>query len=273
MNVLRLLRVAGGTTLANSPVMKALTTFLRRIMMSKRQRMSRLLPALCGLGYTGLVSAQQTLPEQLIDTTQGFLEFTVEDYLRTVDIPGRYEIQVNRLDPRLRLPFCDQELNAKLESPAQPVGRVSVRVSCEGSAPWSVFVPAQVKVFRDVVVVKRPLTRGSIIGEGDVALAERDTGALGQAFLVTTGQAVGSKLTRPVVADQVILLTSLEKADVIAKGDHVVIKAQSGAINVNMPGEAMSAGAPGEQIRVRNLQSQRVIKARVTAPGVVEVAM
>jgi len=252
--------------------MKELTTFFRR-MMSKRQRMFRVLPTLCGLGYTSLVLAQQTMPEQLIDTTQGFLEFAVEDYLRTVDIPGRYEIQVNRLDPRLRLPLCDQELNARLESPAQPIGRVTVKVSCDGSSPWSVFIPAQVKVFRDVVVVKRPLTRGSIIGDADVALAERDTGTLGQAFLVTTEQAVGSKLTRPVVADQAILLTSLEKADVIAKGDHVVIKAQSGAINVNMPGEALSAGAPGEQIRVRNLQSQRVIKARVTGPGVVEVAM
>jgi flagella basal body P-ring formation protein FlgA len=252
--------------------MKAFATFFRRIV-SNRHHARGLLPALCGLGYSGLVSAQQTLPELLIDTAQGFLEFAVEDYLRAMDIPGRYEIQVNRLDPRLRLPLCDQPLNARLESPAQPIGRVSVRISCEGGSPWNVFVPAQVKVFREVVVVKRPLTRGSVIGEADVALAERDTGSLGQAFLVATEQAVGSRLTRPVVADQVVLLTSLEKPDVIAKGDQVLIKAQSGAINVNMPGEALSAGAPGEQIRVRNLQSQRVIKARVTGPGLVEVAM
>jgi flagella basal body P-ring formation protein FlgA len=36
-----------------------------------------------------------TLPEQLIGVTQGFLEFTVEDYLATTQTGGRYEIQVN----------------------------------------------------------------------------------------------------------------------------------------------------------------------------------
>ena len=64
-----------------------------------------------------------TLPDLLIGVTQGFLEFTVEDYLATTQTPGRYEIQVNQLDPRLRMPMCDKELTASLESPAQPIGR------------------------------------------------------------------------------------------------------------------------------------------------------
>ena len=94
-----------------------------------------------------------TLPEQLIGVTQGFLEFTVEDYLATTQTAGRYEIQVNPLDPRLRMPLCSQPLDASLESPAQPLGRVTVRVRCDGSAPWTIFVPATVRLFRDVVVV------------------------------------------------------------------------------------------------------------------------
>ncbi|WP_424753608.1 flagella basal body P-ring formation protein FlgA [Klebsiella pneumoniae] len=40
-----------------------------------------------------------------------------------------------------------------------------------------------------------------------------------------------------------------------------------------MPGEAMSDGSFNEQIRVKNLNSSRVIKANVTGPGQVEVAM
>ena len=45
-----------------------------------------------------------TLPDLLIGVTQGFLEFTVEDYLATSQTQGRYEIEVKQLDPRLRLP-------------------------------------------------------------------------------------------------------------------------------------------------------------------------
>ena len=37
-----------------------------------------------------------TLPEQLIGVTQGFLEFTVEDYLAKGQIEGRYEIEVRQ---------------------------------------------------------------------------------------------------------------------------------------------------------------------------------
>jgi flagella basal body P-ring formation protein FlgA len=214
-----------------------------------------------------------TLPDLLIGVTQGFLEFTVEDYLATTQTPGRYEIQVNQLDPRLRMPMCDKELTATLESPAQPIGRVTVKVRCEGSSPWTVFVPAQVKLFRDVVVVSRPLKRSGIIGYEDVSLRERDISLINQGYLTSVDQAVGQRLTRPMVSDQVITLVNLEQAEVIRKGDQVVISASSGGLNVKMPGEALSNGGMSEQIRVKNLNSNRVIKARVTAPGQVEVAL
>ncbi|MBA6046795.1 flagellar basal body P-ring formation chaperone FlgA [Pseudomonas lactis] len=244
---------------------------------SGRSRYRRLLCAAMALLVSGLgVTARAdnvTLPDLLIGVTQGFLEFTVEDYLATTQTPGRYEIQVNQLDPRLRMPMCDKELTATLESPAQPIGRVTVKVRCEGASPWTVFVPAQVKLYRDVVVVARPLKRTGIIGYDDVALRERDISLINQGYLTSLDQAVGQKLTRPVVTDQVLTLVHLEQAEVIRKGDQVVISASSGGLNVRMPGEALSNGGMSEQIRVKNLNSNRVIKARVTAPGQVEVAL
>jgi flagella basal body P-ring formation protein FlgA len=213
-----------------------------------------------------------TLPEQLIGVTQGFLEFTVEDYLASNQIDGRYQIEVKNLDPRLRMPGCDKDLTATLESP-KPVGRVTVRVRCEGSAPWTVFVPAQVHLFRNVVVTIRPLNRLAIISEEDVAIRERDIGQLGQGFLSSLDQAVGQKLLRPTVVDQVLAPNFVEQPEMVRKGDQVVITARSGSLSVRMPGEALSDGGFNEQIRVKNLNSQRVIKASVTGPGQVEVAM
>ncbi|MBJ9975465.1 flagellar basal body P-ring formation protein FlgA [Pseudomonas sp. S75] len=227
---------------------------------------------LCVSGARALADSF-TLPEQLIGVTQGFLEFSVEDYLSRTQTPGRYDIQVNTLDPRLRLPLCSQSLDASLESPAQPMGRVTVRVRCDGAAPWTVFVPAQVKLFRDVVVTTRPLLRESVIGEGDVALRERDVSSLGQGFLSALEQAVGMKLSRPMVLDQVVTLQQLQQAEVVRKGDQVVITARSGTLSVRMPGEALAKGGLTEQIRVRNLNSKRVVKATVIGPGQVEVPM
>ena len=214
-----------------------------------------------------------TLPDMLIGVTQGFLEFTVVDYLATSQTEGRYEIEVNQLDPRLRMPMCDKELTATLESPATPIGRVTVKVRCDSTSPWTVFVPAQVRLFRDVVTTTRPLKRAGVIEPGDVMLRERDISLINQGYFTTLEQAVGQKLTRPTVANQVLTQVHLEQAEVITKGDQVVITARSGTLSVRMPGEALSNGGLREQIRVKNLNSQRVIKAQVIAPGQVEVAM
>ncbi|WPN60696.1 flagellar basal body P-ring formation chaperone FlgA [Pseudomonas sp. P9_31] len=248
-------------------------TFFRRLTSTCR-RLLCAMSAVClfNAGSPALADTV-TLPDMLIGVTQGFLEFTVEDYLATSQTQGRYEIQVNQLDPRLRMPMCDRELTATLESPARPLGRVTVKVRCEGASPWTVFVPAQVKLFRDIVTTTRPLKRTGIIEPQDVTLRERDISLINQGFLTSVDEAIGQRLTRPMVADQIITLVHLEQAEVIRKGDQVVITARSGTLSVRMPGEALSNGGLREQIRVKNLNSQRVIKAQVTAPGQVEVSM
>lgn len=252
--------------------MNAATTFFRH----RTTRLHKLLcvvPALCGLGYSLIAVAETTLPEQLIGAAESFLELSVADYLQRSEIQARHEVQINRLDPRLRLPLCDQELTVTLESPTQPIGRVTLRVRCEGASPWTVFVPGQVRLYREVVIVNRPLKRESVLGEADLSLVERDVGLLNQGYLTELEQALGKKLTRTVLPDQVLSLAHLELAEVIRKGDQVVISARSGTIQVRMPGEALSNGNLGQQIQVRNLGSRRVVKARVLGPGQVEVAM
>jgi len=242
-------------------------------MMAKRLALVGVLPALGLFGYSQTHAADLTLPEELIGATEGFLEFMVEDYLERSEITGRHEIQVNPLDPRLRLAACDSDLTQSLESPAQPVGRVTVRVSCEGSTPWTVFVPAQVRIFRPVVLVKTALRRDSIIGAGDVALVEQDVSLLNRGYVTEVEQVIGRKLTRATRTDQVLTPAMLQLAEAVRRGDQVVISARSGGINVRMQGEALSGGTLGEQISVRNLTSQRVIRARVAGPGQVEVEM
>ncbi|SUD15054.1 flagellar basal body P-ring biosynthesis protein FlgA [Aquipseudomonas alcaligenes] len=242
-------------------------------MMAKRLALVGVLPALGLFGYSQAHAADLTLPEELIGATEGFLEFMVEDYLERSEITARHEIQVNPLDPRLRLAACDSDLTQSLESPAQPVGRVTVRVSCEGSTPWTVFVPAQVRIFRPVVVVKTALRRDSIIGAGDVALVEQDVSLLNRGYVTEVEQVIGRKLTRATRTDQVLTPAMLQLAEAVRRGDQVVISARSGGINVRMQGEALSGGTLGQQISVRNLTSQRVIRARVAGPGQVEVEM
>ena len=214
------------------------------------------------------------LIEQLIGATRDFLEQQVQEHVASSGLQARHEIQLSRLDHRLRLPLCnDDALSASLESPATPVGRVTVRVSCTAPSPWRLFVQAQVSLYQQVVVSSRPLSRGGVIGAQDIRLAERDTGLLNSNYLLDPAQAIGMQLKRNVSADTVLSHTQLEQNRLIQRGDKVVISAGNSSDNVRMPGEALEDGTLGAQIRVRNTRSNRVIRARVTGPGQVEAGM
>ncbi len=117
------------------------------------------------------------------------------------------------------------------------------------------------------------VTTDSIIGPDDVAMIEQDVGLLNRGYLLDQKQAIGKKLTRPAQADQILTPSQLQRAESVRRGDQVVILASSSGISVRMQGEALSDGAMGQQISVRNLSSQRVVRARVIGPGQVEVRM
>lgn len=223
--------------------------------------------------FSAGVSASPLI-EQLIGATTRFLEQEVETHLAASTREARYQITVSRLDPRLRLPLCPEEdLNATLESPSTPVGRVTVRMACEGEVRWRLFVPAQVSLYQQVLVATRPLARSAVISAADVALMERDVGTLGESYLTEPAAAVGMRVRRPVSADSVISGSQLEQDEVVRRGDKVVISAASTQIAVRMPGEALEGGTLGSQIRVRNSHSGRTVTGRITAPGQVSVAM
>lgn len=214
------------------------------------------------------------LIDQLIGATTTFLEREIQMHLQHSTREARYDIKVNRLDPRLRLPMCpDDALKANLESPSVPVGRVTVRLSCESDVRWRLFVPAQVSLFESVLVAVRPLGRHSVIGAQDIALMERDTGMLNDSYLTDPQRAIGMRMRRPVAADSVISPAHLEQDEIVKRGDKVVISAANTQISVKMPGEALEGGTAGSQIRVKNTRSGRTVSARITAPGQVSVAM
>lgn len=224
------------------------------------------------IALTGHAQAQ-SLQQQIIGTSQAFLEEITAQHLHDNNINGRHSVKIGRLDPRLRLPACSIPLQASLESPAQPIGRVTLRVRCDSNAPWTIFVPGHVNLYQDVAVAVRSMQRNSVIQHSDVQLAERDVSSLRQGYILNLENVIGQKLTRPVQPNQVIAVSALKAATAVNKGDAVVISASGTSMFVRMPGMALEEGAIGQQIRVRNTRSNRVIHARVTAPGQVEVAM
>ena len=65
----------------------------------------------------------------------------------------------------------------------------------------------------------------------------------------------------------------LRRPPAVKRGSQVTILGRAGGIEVRMSGKALSDGARGQRIKVRNSSSSRQIEGTVIARGTVEVTL
>lgn len=183
----------------------------------------------------------------------------------------RIEYQLPALDTRVGQSNCSQPLALSTRDQNEAPARVNVLVSCIDG--WSLYVPVDLIIYRQVVAATRPLAVGSTIGSGDIQLVEADVSQLLGQYLTDPQEAVGMAVKRGIGQGRPLTAQQLDAPLLIKRGDSVIISAESSAMAVKMPGIAMTDGRRGEQIRIKNRSSSRVIDARVVAPGQAVVPM
>ena len=150
-------------------------------------------------------------------------------------------------------------------------GAVPVTVRCESPAIWQVYFQTQVDVRLPVLVAALPLTRGQRVGAQHITTEVRSLTDLRQDYLVP-GTALRDLVARRAHGHgEVLYLRSFATGDLVKRGERVTITTVRQPVRIGALGEALSSGARGEQIQVRNLQSGREISAWVVAAG--EVAL
>lgn len=182
------------------------------------------------------------------------------------------KVAVTPPDPRLRLAVCRTKLQAFTPPGQDTVGSTVVGVRCtDANNPWSLYVQASVALNRSVLVARYPMSRGTVLSSSDVALVDKDVARMTQGYITDINSINGMVLKYSVTAGTVLRPALLQPPMVIKRGDHVVLLAQGGGIQVKMEGTALTDGAVGDVIRVRNLSSHRVVQGTVVSAGVVQV--
>ncbi|WP_096084597.1 flagellar basal body P-ring formation chaperone FlgA [Agaribacterium haliotis] len=181
-------------------------------------------------------------------------------------------IRVSQLDQRLKLSECDQQPDIQLQITRYNQHKLSAKVYCPSGKRWSIYVPVNVDYYTEVAVANRPLKRGDRLSLDDVSYERRRSSSISK-FYITTGTKLDQfELKRSIGEGQVLSERDLQPVKLVYRGEIVRLLARSGALTVSSEGEAMSDASLGQQIRVRNLSSQRVVDARIVAPGEAQVA-
>jgi len=71
----------------------------------------------------------------------------------------------------------------------------------------------------------------------------------------------------------VIKPKSVQAQKLVHRGEHIMLVALAGNMEVRMSGTALSDAVLGQRVRVKNISSKRVVEGIVEAAGIVKVTM
>ncbi len=181
---------------------------------------------------------------------------------QTNSMPGTAEWTDFRLPPYIFLEHVHQKVT--LEPGTLAPGRVTFRFIVQepdGSVVRRAAGAAFLNLWVKVPSTARSLNKGDSLHVQDITFSR-----VNAAFLKSMpwdGKGGPWQLARPIAAGQVIYSTDLLGESMVQRGDIVNLIYAKGAIRMEIKAEALSDGAPGAIIAVRNLQSKKQIYATV----------
>ena len=201
---------------------------------------------------------------------------TAETYLQQqleLSNAGNFEIHMSSMDQRLKLNHCDTPLEATLAPGAKLFGKTTVEVKCTSTKPWKIFVPANLVLYENVLAAARTIIRGEVLGADDLTVVNQKVNSSSKTYFRNAEQAIGFVAKRSIQAGKIITAYMLQAPRLVKRGQQVILLATTPLMEVRMKGQALSDGAKGDVIQVRNVSSKRVVEGVVTGTGVVRVNM
>ncbi len=178
---------------------------------------------------------------------------------------------MSTLDQRLKLPLCNNPLEIFTPYSALKTGRNSLGIRCSGKKKWTIYTSVLIKTYRDVLVLAQPIQRGEILTSNHLRTINRELSQLRSGYIENPQQIINKQANRNLSTGTVINLRHFSVPKLIKKGDRVKITHSSPYFQISMNGIAMKDGKKGENITVKNINSQRIVQATVIKPGQVTV--
>ncbi len=182
--------------------------------------------------------------------------------LATVKQPvgGELSISAANIDSRIKATDCPAPLDTSASTTSSTRSNINVLVECRAD-DWKVYVPVRISASVPMIVTTRQLARGEIISAADVTTSMIELQRFRKDGFTDYAQVIGAKLKRNVRLGDVV-----ERNDicVVCRNEKVTIRAIKTGMAITTQGTALQDGSAGDQVRVKNDKSQRIIEGIVT---------
>lgn len=186
-------------------------------------------------------------------------------------------VKAGELDNRLRLPQCLSDLDVFLPGGFNGGSRVTVGVRCpQGNNlgnGWTLYVPANIETEITTLVLKRSISKDHMITADDVELRSQQVAGTGASTLSSVDELRNQHARRDLAAGTVLMASMLAPDLLVKRGQQVTVVALAGALEVRSQGIALSDAAINDRVRVRNLNSAKVVEGLVDSQSQVKVSL
>lgn len=153
-----------------------------------------------------------------------------------------------------------------------PAG-INVNVSVNGQLITTARVRFQVDLFEEVVVTVQPISSGTTLTLDNLKMERRNLSRSNSSleFITDINKVLGLAARRSVGTGIILDSSMITKPVILQRGQTVTIVAQRGGIEIRTSGVARQDGYEGQLIRVQNIDSKKMLSAKVINSETVRV--
>ncbi len=213
-------------------------------------------------------------PANLAERAKHRLEQHAQKLMTTV-AGSRFTVRITPLPKKIQSRFCAFHPVIKLLDTTR-AGPQRMQIICKGTPYWSFYMKGHIDIYVDVLVSRRPFNKGDQPLPADLILQEKNISQLRRGYVTQFQQLDNLEVARKIKAGEVITPSMFNAEQIIKRNDRITITAKGGhsghrGFTISMPGKALESGTVQQQIRVRNLSSGKIIRARIISSSEVMV--
>lgn len=186
-------------------------------------------------------------------------------------------VQVVPVDPRISVQNCQQNLQFEQPFPNQP----AIRVRC-AQPQWQLFVnlntgqdspptnranPTAPTLYK-VLVTKELLKRGTLLTPAMFSQTEMPVAGMENQIISDANILKNMELVRDLTPNTPLRSYDVKTAVLVKRGQEVQVTAGEGqGFSITMRAEALQEGGFGDQVRLKNVESGRLLFGVITGPN------
>lgn len=203
------------------------------------------------------------------------IQLQAEDFIMGYPYASPYppRFKLARLDSRLRLKPCSQELAIEFSRREQVYGNTALLVRCPLKPGWKIHLPVSIEVFDDVLVAASPLIKGQKIDGSKVTYKKHDITRLKNGYYSKDSALGLLEARRNLARGSVLTPANLKPLMLVRSGQRVTLLLDYNGLQVRSSGKALRSARMGELVKVLNSQSNKIVEGIVAGEGLVRISI